>query len=53
MRWSLLWLRVECLAAAVTLKLGALLRAQDLANRIVTRAFSRHGDWYDIHARRN
>jgi FkbM family methyltransferase len=50
---SLWWLRIECLAAAVTLKLGALLHAPELANRIVARAFSRHGDWYDIHARRN
>jgi FkbM family methyltransferase len=51
--WSLFWLRAECFAAAVTLKLGALLRAPDLANRIVTGSFPRYGDWYDIHARRS
>ncbi len=53
MQRALWWLRIECLAAAVTLKLGRLLRAPDLANRIVVRAFPRHGDWYDIHARKN
>lgn len=50
----ILWaLHVECFAAATTLKLGALLRAPRLANWIVTQAFSRGYDWFDIHARRD
>lgn len=50
---SLWWLRIECFAAAAVLKIGALLRASEFANRFVRSAFSRYGDWYDIHARRD
>jgi FkbM family methyltransferase len=50
-RRSLWWLRVECFAAAATLKVCTLLRIPKTANWLVNRAFPRYGDWYDIHAR--